>query len=77
MTELMVRALHSYESVFFSRSLQSKEVGVQLQEDLMKVLNELYTVSEITDVAITICGSIMMCCGKLKTAFIKVLITFI
>lgn len=24
---------------------QSKEIGLQLQEDLMKVLNELYTVS--------------------------------
>ncbi|XP_010786193.1 SLIT-ROBO Rho GTPase-activating protein 2 [Notothenia coriiceps] len=28
---------------------KSKEVGVQLQEDLMKVLNELYTVRKITD----------------------------
>lgn len=28
----------------FSLCLQSKEVGLQLQEDLMKVLNELYTV---------------------------------
>lgn len=30
--------------MFFSFLLQSKEVGLQLQEDLMKVLNELYTV---------------------------------
>lgn len=30
-------------------SPQSKEVAVQLQEDLMKVLNELYTVGETTD----------------------------
>lgn len=30
-------------------SWQSKEVGVQLQEDLMKVLNELYTVRETAD----------------------------
>lgn len=29
----------------FSVLLQSKEVGLQLQEDLMKVLNELYTVN--------------------------------
>lgn len=28
---------------------QSKEVGVQLQEDLMKVLNELYTVRQTAD----------------------------
>lgn len=40
--ELMV--LHC---VFLSP--QSKEVAVQLQEDLMKVLNELYTVRETTD----------------------------
>ena len=30
--------------VSLSLILQSKEVGVQLQEDLMKVHNELYTV---------------------------------
>lgn len=30
--------------VIFDLSPQSKEVGVQLQEDLIKVLNELYTV---------------------------------
>lgn len=30
----------------FSVLLQSKEVGLQLQEDLMKVLNELYTVNQ-------------------------------
>lgn len=30
--------------VIFNLSPQSKEVGVQLQEDLIKVLNELYTV---------------------------------
>lgn len=34
--------------VFFCLSHQSKEVGVQLQEDLMKVLNELYTVRNNT-----------------------------
>lgn len=31
--------------LFFSFILQSKEIAFQLQEDLMKVLNELYTVS--------------------------------
>lgn len=34
---------------FFCLSSQSKEVGVQLQEDLMKVLNELYAVRNSTD----------------------------
>lgn len=34
--------------VFPSASLfQSKEIAFQLQEDLMKVLNELYTVSSL------------------------------
>lgn len=34
--------------VLFCLSPQSKEVGVQLQEDLLKVLNELYTVRKNT-----------------------------
>lgn len=34
--------------VVFDLSAQSKEVGVQLQEDLIKVLNELYTVRKST-----------------------------
>lgn len=40
-------------TVIFNLSPQSKEVGVQLQEDLTKVLNELYTVRKRT----IICGS--------------------
>lgn len=39
--------LSSWPCARFLSSSQSKEVGVQLQEDLMKVLNELYTVREI------------------------------
>lgn len=35
----------------FSVLLQSKEVGLQLQEDLMKVLNELYTVNPADSLA--------------------------
>lgn len=35
-------------TVIFHLSPQSKEVGVQLQEDLIKVLNELYTVRKGT-----------------------------
>lgn len=35
-------------TVLFCLSPQSKEVGVQLQEDLLKVLNELYTVRKNT-----------------------------
>lgn len=41
--------IFSFLLLFFCLSPQSKEVGVQLQEDLMKVLNELYTVRENTD----------------------------
>lgn len=37
-----------------SLSLQSKEITFQLQEDLMKVLNELYTVSVVNFVAVKV-----------------------
>lgn len=36
--------------IIFDLSPQSKEVGVQLQEDLIKVLNELYTVRKSPNV---------------------------
>lgn len=41
----VVSAVYLHYCVFFPLSSQSKEVGVQLQEDLLKVLTELYTVS--------------------------------
>lgn len=37
--------------LMISFQLQSKEIAFQLHEDLMKVLNELYTVSTVTYLA--------------------------
>lgn len=39
-----------FSNDFFFK-LQSKEISFQLHEDLMKVLNELYTVSIVTYLA--------------------------
>lgn len=50
----------------FSLSSQSKEVGVQLQEDLLKVLNELYSVRGTTSCTLGICESIIMCCDVFR-----------
>lgn len=40
--------------ISLSLSLQSKEITFQLQEDLMKVLNELYTVSVLNFVRVKV-----------------------
>lgn len=40
-------------SVCLSLSHQSKEVGLQLQEDLLKVLNELYSVRKTLFITVT------------------------
>lgn len=56
--------------VTFNLSPQSKEVGVQLQEDLIKVLNELYTVRKST----IMCGSMfkigcLASCSHIRVSF--------
>lgn len=62
--ELVLKVL--IPALMFCRSslcvcvLQSKDIGVQMHEELVKVTNELYTVSPTTSLALSCCASFLL-----------------